>query len=50
MIRDRRKPCPDSCDCLCHDLNGGPVHPGRACPGKDEPTDDEAFLAGELNG
>ena len=32
----RRKPCPDTCECLCHDLQGGSLHPGKPCPGKSE--------------
>jgi hypothetical protein len=30
-----RKPCPISCECLCHDTGGNDVdHPGQPCPGK----------------
>ena len=31
----RRKPCPNDCPCLCHDMTGGPMHPGQPCPGKE---------------
>lgn len=33
-IEIRRKKCPVNCDCLCHDMGGGPVHHGEPCPGK----------------
>ena len=32
----RRKPCPDTCQCLCHDMQGDSLHPGKPCPGKSE--------------
>ena len=37
--KPRRRPCANSCDCLCHDVNGGPMHPGEPCPGKQSNVD-----------
>jgi hypothetical protein len=29
--KKRRKPCPLTCPCLCHDMPGLPEHPNEAC-------------------
>jgi len=34
-VSGKRRPCPTSCSCLCHDTGGGVHdHPGAPCPGK----------------